>query len=107
MKVQEKIETQGNRVFRYYIYTREKLSEWIWLFVAEGEAFPYFYLPVCRSYMRHGYYVMPTPLAPFGLIAIALYHATWSFWKDVVYTVSKWIDIERIHEKRNKFFDIE
>ena len=105
MKVQEKIEIDNGRVFRSYIYTREKLSEWFWIFVSEGESCPYWYLPVYRSFMRHGHYAMPTPIAPFGLLALALYAAFWSFWKDVVYIVSKWVDVERVHEARKRFFD--
>lgn len=105
MKIQEKTEVRGNKVFRSYIYIREKMTEWLWFFVREGEAVPHFYLPVYCSYMRRGYYVMPTPLAPFGLLAIALYHALWSLWKDIVYIVSKWVGIKRAHEVRDEFFN--
>lgn len=105
MKIQQKIEVNDGKVFASYIYTREKIREWFWLFIGEGEACPYFYLPVYRSYTKLGYYAMLTPIAPFGLVFIALYHAMFSFWKDCLFITSKWINIERIHQVRERYFN--
>lgn len=104
MLIQQKTEVIGNKVFRSYKYIRERWTEYFWLFVREGEAIPYFYLPVYRAYAQNGCYNMPTPLAPFGLVIIASYFALWSFWKDVVTMVSKWSNVKRVHELREEFF---
>jgi hypothetical protein len=100
MKIQQKTEVLGNRVFCSYKYFRDHWYEWFWMFIEEGCAYPYFYLPVYRSNIRYGCYVMPTPLAPFGLILIALYFSFRSLWIDIVIMVGKWGSLKRVDEMR-------
>lgn len=78
-------------------YIREHWHEWLWIDIdiGQGYAIPHFYLPTHKRAYSHSMVCWIIPLAPFVLLAIALYRALWEFWKDCVWMVKEWKDIKR------------
>lgn len=100
--IEQNIEVIKNRVGVHIRYIRKRWHEWLWLYVAEEECCPPFYLPVYRKMDRHGFIAWITPLAPFILLVVALHFAFISFWRDCLWASEKWRTIKRPHEAREK-----
>src|SRR5687767_5099119 len=95
MLLEQRTEDLGNRIKVTTIYIREHWHEWLWLFVAEGEACPHFYLPVYRTDMRFGFVAWIIPLAPFVLAAVAFHLAQCTFWRYCMCAGDRWKDYRR------------
>lgn len=80
----------GTQVKRAVRYIREHWHEWLWLYVEEGEAYPRFYLPTHRCFMRHATVAWIIPLAPFVLFLVSLHAAFKVFWSDCIQMVDRW-----------------
>lgn len=98
MLYQEKHEVIGNHIKITIKYIREKWHEWLWIYISEGEACPYFYLPIYRNNYRRGYVAWFCLFAPFVLIGYSLYLAVWQFFKDCAWALTEWRELKRQHE---------
>jgi len=65
-------------------YTREHWREFFMVEVGHGHAYPRFFLPTHRSYMRGTTYTWIFPLAPFVLLFVILRGALWNIWRDLM-----------------------
>ena len=75
---------------KFVRYIRENWTEYLWVFVGEGEARPRFFLPVQRDYLRRGHIAWFMPFAPFAVLYIALQSAFLAVWNDLVWIAGKW-----------------